>query len=565
MAIDHPQLLHDLGSTTVDVQGLILDLIHERNVSERSDTPIIFIGHSFGGTLLKQIYVSTHPTNSSRTDYHTLHHLIRGYVYLGTPHKDLYVQDMSKLWRAIALNGAAASRASTLQQALSSMSRINYDFRRLGGEDLPSACFYETKKTYVGLQQQFIVSKEEATILSETAELTPLNAEHQALGAFEDDEDPNLLRLLSPLERLMSIAEEPVIRQQGVNTHRLRLLSLDGGGVKGLFSILVLQRVIDEARRLEGDNSVCKRPCDYFDLIGGTSTGGLLAIMLGRLEMDTRECISTYRALAKKIFWRSPWVDMLQPLPAATSALLSTSWYSGDILKNCVSKAVKENLPFREKEQLISVGHALEDAQLIPGQPTKSRCFVCAVPSGEHKVERIRSYRSIDPNARNTVTYKIWEAARATSAAPMYFPRVHIGDRTYFDGGLESNNPVIEVIEEALEEFPGAEIDTVISIGTGESSSPDPHGTLNILKHFIHRATNTEAQHQRVLRERTFRELLPGYFRLQGEAKLGEIDLAGFDKLDEIEKLAENYLASLEGKDIVANCAARLAMSNKSN
>jgi triacylglycerol esterase/lipase EstA (alpha/beta hydrolase family) len=125
MSIDHPQLFHDLGSTTVDVQGLILVLIHERTVSGRSDTPIIFIGHSFGGTLLKQIFVSTHPTNSSQTDYHALHHLIRGYVYLGTPHKDLSVQDVSKLWRAIALNGAVASRASTLQQALSSMSRMN--------------------------------------------------------------------------------------------------------------------------------------------------------------------------------------------------------------------------------------------------------------------------------------------------------------------------------------------------------------------------------------------------------------------------------------------------------
>jgi hypothetical protein len=60
----------------------------------------------------------------------------------------------------------------------------------------------------------------------------------------------------------MSIAEEPVIRQQGVNVHRLRLLSLDGGGVKGLFSILVLERVIDEAKKLGGDDSVRKRPCD---------------------------------------------------------------------------------------------------------------------------------------------------------------------------------------------------------------------------------------------------------------------------------------------------------------
>lgn len=44
------------------------------------------------------------------------------------------------------------------------------------------------------------------------------------------------------------------------------------------------------------------KPCDYFDLIGGTSTGGLIAIMLGRLEMTVDECIDAYMALSTEIF-----------------------------------------------------------------------------------------------------------------------------------------------------------------------------------------------------------------------------------------------------------------------
>jgi patatin-like phospholipase/acyl hydrolase len=53
----------------------------------------------------------------------------------------------------------------------------------------------------------------------------------------------------------------------------LRILSLDGGGVKGLASLLILQRVF---RTLQGIERLPEmpRPCDYFDLIGGTSTGG---------------------------------------------------------------------------------------------------------------------------------------------------------------------------------------------------------------------------------------------------------------------------------------------------
>jgi patatin-like phospholipase/acyl hydrolase len=39
------------------------------------------------------------------------------------------------------------------------------------------------------------------------------------------------------------------------------------------------------------------KPCDYFDMIGGTSTGGLIALMLGRLRMGVDECIAAYTDL----------------------------------------------------------------------------------------------------------------------------------------------------------------------------------------------------------------------------------------------------------------------------
>jgi patatin-like phospholipase/acyl hydrolase len=74
-------------------------------------------------------------------------------------------------------------------------------------------------------------------------------------------------------------------------THVPRVLALDGGGVRGLSSLLILERVMKEVQRLreeEGDPTPDDRPplpCQYFDLICGTSTGGLIAIMLGRLQM----------------------------------------------------------------------------------------------------------------------------------------------------------------------------------------------------------------------------------------------------------------------------------------
>jgi len=58
--------------------------------------------------------------------------------------------------------------------------------------------------------------------------------------------------------------------------------------------------------------------------------------------------------------------------------------------------------------------------------------------------------------------------------------------------------------------------------------------------------------------ERVFEDVRSGYFRFQGETDLGEIDLSDADKLNEIEKLANKYLASPIGRHMIASCAIRL-------
>ncbi|KAI0845105.1 phospholipase [Daldinia vernicosa] len=83
----------------------------------------------------------------------------------------------------------------------------------------------------------------------------------------------------------------------------LCLLSLDGGGVRGLSSLYILKGIMARLNHERGlENLPPVKPCDVFDLIGGTSTGGLIAIMLGRLEMDVDECISVYSELMRSIF-----------------------------------------------------------------------------------------------------------------------------------------------------------------------------------------------------------------------------------------------------------------------
>ncbi|KAH7119390.1 acyl transferase/acyl hydrolase/lysophospholipase [Dactylonectria estremocensis] len=77
----------------------------------------------------------------------------------------------------------------------------------------------------------------------------------------------------------------------------IRLLALDGGGVRGLSSLMILQNLMSTI-----DPDSPPKPCDYFDMIGGTSTGGLIAIMLGRLRMTIDECITAYTSLSDKVF-----------------------------------------------------------------------------------------------------------------------------------------------------------------------------------------------------------------------------------------------------------------------
>lgn len=86
----------------------------------------------------------------------------------------------------------------------------------------------------------------------------------------------------------------------------LRILSLDGGGVRGYSMLIILQelmhRVYVESEGKPPDRDATPKPCDYFDLIGGTGTGGLIAIMLGRLRLDIETSLSIYVRMTRKVF-----------------------------------------------------------------------------------------------------------------------------------------------------------------------------------------------------------------------------------------------------------------------
>src|SRR6267378_1633413 len=80
----------------------------------------------------------------------------------------------------------------------------------------------------------------------------------------------------------------------------LRILTFDGGGYRGLASLDILRALLSHVDTTIEPGK--HQPGKYFDLIGGTSTGGLIAIMFGRLGMTVDDAIAKYSALAPKVF-----------------------------------------------------------------------------------------------------------------------------------------------------------------------------------------------------------------------------------------------------------------------
>ena len=127
----------------------------------------------------------------------------------------------------------------------------------------------------------------------------------------------------------------------------VRILSIDGGGIKGYTALLILKRIFDairvEAKKEKIDLADEPRPCDVFDLIVGTSTGGLIAIMLGRLHMTVDECIQQYEVLSSRIFGKR------QPggqVGRIAKGMLNSPFYKIDSLQ----AAIKSVLELREIE-----------------------------------------------------------------------------------------------------------------------------------------------------------------------------------------------------------------------
>ncbi|MBL7740214.1 MAG: patatin-like phospholipase family protein [Chitinophagaceae bacterium] len=237
-----------------------------------------------------------------------------------------------------------------------------------------------------------------------------------------------------------------------------RILALDGGGIRGALTLGYLQKIEDILRRQHG-NEPGFRLCHYFDLIGGTSTGSIIASLLATGK-TIAEIKTMYFDLGGKIFAKKyKWWNIFK-------------WprflYAG-----------YDQRPLEEE-----LHHAFGDITLGSDQIQTGLCIVTKRADTNSVWPLInhpkgKYYDSADGRNKDI---PLWQAVRASAAAPTYFlPQMidtggAMPTAAFVDGGVSmANNPALQLLMVAtLRGFPfhwkwGAENIFLVSAGTGMS------------------------------------------------------------------------------------------------
>jgi patatin-like phospholipase/acyl hydrolase len=211
----------------------------------------------------------------------------------------------------------------------------------------------------------------------------------------------------------------------------MRVLAVDGGGIRGLIPALVLAELEERSGR---------RVFELFDLMAGTSTGGIIASALCAPDpLPAAEVAAVYEEEGPRIFDRSIW----QRIQSAEGLL--DEKYDARALDRALERFLADKRLSRTRPDLI-----------VPTYDT--------MRPGPYffKTSKARE----DPAEDAPLS----EVARATSAAPTYFEPVARGSQALLDGGVFAVNPGMSALAEALREHPGSEV-ILLSLGTGERTN----------------------------------------------------------------------------------------------
>ncbi|KAL2437480.1 hypothetical protein ABEF95_008185 [Exophiala dermatitidis] len=233
----------------------------------------------------------------------------------------------------------------------------------------------------------------------------------------------------------------------------------DGGGVRGLSSLLILRCLLvfvtqELVRRgVLSETHPTLNPQDIFDAAVGTSTGGLIVLMLVNLDMTLDECIQQYKVLSGEIF--SKYRSVLRRVFGSNLSKFSGRRLQGAVEKLLISRGRPLDLKLRSGVQR----NQMHGTVLCHERLRAHQMFLC-------------THECTGPYRRHTLDFdlELRHAARATSAAPSYFEPMIIQGRSLVDGGYgDTNNPswAAKIHYHQSHGLPARHPLVLINVGTG--------------------------------------------------------------------------------------------------
>jgi len=256
-----------------------------------------------------------------------------------------------------------------------------------------------------------------------------------------------------------------------------KILTLDGGGIKGIITIEVLAKIEKELRLKYKKSDLVLS--DYFDFVAGTSTGALIATLVS-MGKSTAEIREFYVENGKSMFHRASWLTKF----GSKFGYIYNDKKLAEKLKEVVGAETTLGSDKLKTLLLIVMHNAKTDSPWPVSNNPKAK------------------YNDLESNGKESNLHlPLWQLLRASTAAPIYFPPEEIeisGQKFIFlDGGVTPyNNPAFQAyIMSTLKEYnlnweKGDEKLLIVSVGTGVTTLIQPFLKLSHMN-FLHHATKT--------------------------------------------------------------------------
>ncbi|NXD89940.1 PLPL8 phospholipase, partial [Chaetorhynchus papuensis] len=288
---------------------------------------------------------------------------------------------------------------------------------------------------------------------------------------------PCLLRLRQANDESLQAAVRETLALIGytdpVKGWGIRVLTIDGGGTRGLVALQTLRKL----EELTG-----KPVHQLFDYICGVSTGAILAFMLGLFHIPLDDCEELYHKLGSDVFKQNVIVGTVK-------MGWNHAFYDSDIWEKMLKEKMGSNLMIETARKSKCPKVAAVSTIVNRGTPLKAFVF-----------RNYNHFPGVKSHYIGGCQYKLWQAIRASSAAPGYFQEYVLGSDLHQDGGLLLNNPSALAVHECKCLWPNVPLQCLISLGTGryesEVKTNVTHTSLKAkLTNVINSATDTEEVH----------------------------------------------------------------------